>query len=240
MEEIPAKDLFVQEEVASKLKALHPMEIISWGVETLGAEHLTLACSFGYEDVALVDMVFKVDQAINIFYIDTDLLFPETYRVRDQLQQKYNCLFQAIKPQLTLKEQREQYGDQLWKHDPDQCCSLRKVIPLQSVLTNYKGWITGIRRQQSSTRANAEVVEWDSLFGLWKFNPLAYWSDQQVWVYIREHQLPYNPLHDQHYPSIGCYPCTQPVQPGENPRAGRWKGFAKEECGLHLQSKKKE
>lgn len=230
---------FDHKKMADELKEAHPIEVIQWGVKMLGASNLTLACSFGYEDVALVDMVLKVDPAIEIFYINTDLLFPETYQVRDQLKEKYRCSFKELNPQLTLEEQNRLYGEQLWKKDPDQCCNLRKVIPLKSVLTHYKGWITGIRREQSATRANTEVIEWDQIFGLWKLNPLAYWNDEQVWAYIRQHQIPYNPLHDQHYPSIGCYPCTRSVQPGEDPRSGRWRGFAKTECGLHQQSAKK-
>lgn len=236
---MPMKVSFDHEEIAHQLKGVHPIEIIRWGVKMLGASNLSLACSFGYEDVALVDMVLRVDQSIDIFYINTDLLFPETYQVRDQLEEKYGCSFIEVKPHLTIEQQNNRYGDQLWKKDPDQCCALRKVIPLKAVLAKYKGWITGIRREQSQTRANTEVVEWDQTFGLWKWNPLAYWNDEQVWKYIRQHQIPYNPLHDQQYPSIGCYPCTRSVQPGEDSRSGRWKGFAKVECGLHQQPSKK-
>lgn len=230
---------FDYRKVAQALKTEHPMDIIRWGVKTFGASSLAFACSFGYEDVALVDMVFKVNRDIDIFYLNTHLLFPQTYQVRDQLAKRYDYTFLEVNPSLTLDQQRERYGDRLWKKDPNQCCFLRKVKPLKAFLTKYKGWITGVRREQSPTRAHTEVVEWDQTFGLWKFNPFAYWKAHQVWDYIKQHQIPYNPLHDQNYPSIGCSPCTRPVQPGEDPRSGRWAGFAKVECGLHHQPSEK-
>ncbi len=229
---------FDQKRVAFAFRDADPIEIIRWGVTTLGASSLAFACSFGYEDVALVDMILKVDQNVDIFFINTHLLFSETHQVKRQLEEKYGCSFLEITPQLTLDQQSKRYGDELWKRDPNQCCSLRKVAPLKGVLSHYKGWMTGIRREQSKTRAHTEVVEWDETFGLWKLNPLAYWKEKQVWDYIHQHQIPYNPLHDQHYPSIGCYPCTQPVKPGEDPRSGRWAGFVKVECGLHPSSQK--
>lgn len=227
-----------EQKIAQQLKDVHPQEIIRWGVETLGASSMTFACSFGLEDVALVDMVSKVDKTVDIFYLDTDLLFAETYEVRDRLKEKYGLDFIRISPNLTLSEQGKIFGEALWKSHPSKCCELRKVTPLRKALAPYHGWITGIRREQSVTRAHTEVVEWDEGFGLWKLNPLAYWKTEQVWNYIHEHQIPYNPLHDQNYPSIGCYPCTKPVQPGEDTRAGRWAGFSKTECGLHGGSQK--
>ncbi|SEM68808.1 phosphoadenylyl-sulfate reductase [Lihuaxuella thermophila] len=219
--------------VADELKNQHPIEIIRWGVEQIGVSSITLACSFGYEDVALVDMVMKVNPEVDIFYLDTELLFEETYQVRDQLSERYQKDFIRVSSVLTVEEQASEYGPELWKRDPNLCCRLRKVEPLKKNLQGYQGWITGIRREQSITRAHAEVVEWDDSFGLVKLNPLAFWKTDQVWSYIREHGIPYNPLHDQNYPSIGCFPCTRPVKPGEDPRAGRWAGFTKTECGLH-------
>jgi len=219
--------------VAQGLKDAHPLDIVKWGVEQLGARNITLACSFGYEDVALVDMLMKVNPAVDIFYLDTDLHFEETYQVRDRLSERYGIDFIRVSPSLTLEEQRETYGEELWKKDPNLCCKLRKVEPLKKFLKPYQGWITGIRREQSVTRAHTEVVEWDSAFKMVKINPLAYWTTKQVWNYIYENKIPYNPLHDQNYPSIGCAPCTRPVKPGEDPRAGRWAGTDKTECGLH-------
>lgn len=221
------------QQIANELQEAHPLDIIRWGVRNIGASSLTLACSFGFEDVALIDFISQVDEPIDIFYLDTNLLFDETYEVRDKLQKKYQLDFIRVTPDLSLDEQAQQYGKKLWKRQPNQCCKLRKVMPLKKILTSYQGWITGIRREQSKTRANTEVVEWDDRFGLWKLNPLAYWKEQQVWDYIHERQIPYNRLHDENFPSIGCYPCTREVKPGEDPRAGRWAGLAKTECGLH-------
>lgn len=220
-------------QASTSLKDAHPIEIIQWGVEHIGIKELTFACSFGFEDVALVDFVQKADPNIPIFYLDTSLLFTETYQVKDELAKQYNIEFIRVSTSLTVEEQATEYGDALWERDPNQCCGLRKVKPLKEFLSNYKGWITGIRREQSLTRAHTEVVEWDEGFQLIKLNPLAYWTADQVWNYIREHKIPYNPLHDQNYPSIGCYPCTRQVLLGEDPRAGRWAGTTKTECGLH-------
>ncbi len=200
------------------------------------APKIVLACSFGAEDVVLVDMVHRIDPSIPLFYLDTDFLFPETYATRDRIIQQY-----ALKPTqvvqvqslLTPDQQAAQHGPALWSTEPDRCCQLRKVEPLTRVLKGYEAWITGIRRDQSPTRANAGLIEWDSKFQLVKVNPLARWTWADVWTYIKVYEVPYNPLHDQNYPSIGCTHCTAPVAPGEDPRAGRWKTFTKTECGLH-------
>jgi phosphoadenosine phosphosulfate reductase len=197
---------------------------------------IVVACSFGAEDVVLVDMVHRIDPSIPLFYLDTDFLFPETYATRDRIIQQY-----ALKPAqviqvqslLTPDQQAAQHGPALWSTEPDRCCQLRKVEPLTRVLKGYDAWITGIRRDQSPTRANAGLIEWDSKFQLVKVNPLARWTWADVWTYIKVYEVPYNPLHDQNYPSIGCTHCTAPVAPGEDPRAGRWKTFTKTECGLH-------
>ncbi|SFF83659.1 phosphoadenosine phosphosulfate reductase [Planifilum fulgidum] len=218
---------------AKDLRDAHPSEILAWGVKKFGSRKITLACSFGAEDVALVDMLQRIDPEVDIFYLDTDLHFPETYQTRDRLTRRYGKKFIRVTPDLTLEQQAEKWGDRLWERDPNLCCRLRKVEPLKKMLVGYQAWITGIRREQSPTRAHAEVVEWDEAFGLVKLNPLAYWTHEQVWSYIRERNVPYNPLHDRQYPSIGCQPCTIPVKPGQDFRAGRWAGFDKTECGLH-------
>ncbi|RMH37218.1 MAG: phosphoadenylyl-sulfate reductase [Nitrospirae bacterium] len=197
---------------------------------------IILACSFGAEDVVLLDMMMRLNPEAQLFYLDTDFLFPETYEVRDRLIAKYRLRPEQIirvKPQLTPEEQARQYGDALWAREPDLCCRLRKVEPLEQMLKPYAAWITGIRREQSPTRANAALIEWDRQFHLVKVNPLAYWSWHDVWTYIKAHDVPYNVLHDRNYPSIGCTHCTAPVAPGDDPRSGRWKHFAKTECGLH-------
>lgn len=212
-----------------------PQKIVETAINQFGA-HVILACSFGAEDVVLADMMLRANPRSTLFYLDTDFLFPETHAVRDRMIQRYQLQDKQIiqvKSKLSPAEQATQLGESLWLRNPDQCCSLRKVEPLTRILAKYAAWITGIRRDQSPTRANAGIVEWDTKFDLVKFNPLATWSWDQVWEYIRAHDVPYNELHDQHFPSIGCTHCTAPVMPGEDPRSGRWKSSAKTECGLH-------
>lgn len=218
-------------EAAERFENEAPEALLKWAAETFPS--ITLACSFGAEDVVLVDMLQKVSPKTDIFYLDTDFHFKETYETRDTLSKRYNLTFVQVKPKLTPEEQAEQHGDELWKSDPNKCCNIRKVDPLVDILGQYDAWITGIRRDQAPTRANTKKVEYDVKFGLVKFNPLANWTAEDVWSYIREHNVPYNPLHDRNYPSIGCEYCTRPVAPGEDPRAGRWANTDKTECGLH-------
>ncbi|RKN65225.1 phosphoadenylyl-sulfate reductase [Paenibacillus ginsengarvi] len=218
-------------DAAINLETESPESIIRWAVERF--PNITFACSFGAEDVVLVDILQKVSPKTDIFYLDTDLHFKETYETRDRLEERYGLKFVRVSPKLTLEEQAAQHGEELWKSNPTGCCDIRKVEPLTSILGQYEAWITGIRRDQAPTRANAKKIEYDVKFGLVKFNPIADWTSEDVWNYIREHNLIYNPLHDQYYPSIGCEKCTRQVLPGEDPRAGRWSGFEKTECGLH-------
>lgn len=208
-----------------------PEAIIQWAIERF--PNITFACSFGAEDVVLVDMVQKISPKTDIFYLDTDFHFKETYETRDRLEQHYGLKFVQVKPAITPEEQAEKHGEALWKSEPTACCNIRKVEPLTRILGNYEAWITGIRRDQAPTRANAKKIEYDTKFGLVKFNPIANWTSDDVWEYIRANNIYYNPLHDQDYPSIGCEHCTRQVKAGEDPRAGRWSGFEKTECGLH-------
>lgn len=219
-------------ELAVKFENEDTMKVLEFALNSFHP-NIAFACSFGAEDVVLVDMLVKIRKDAKIFYLDTDLFFKETYEVRDKLISKYGIKPIRFAPELTLEEMKEKYGPELWKRDPDLCCKIRKVEPLKKALGELDAWITGIRREQAPTRANAKVVEWDSKFNLVKFNPLARWKWNDVWDYIRKHSVPYNVLHDRNYPSIGCEPCTAPVKPGEDPRTGRWKGFEKTECGLH-------
>lgn len=214
-----------------------PQAVLKWALPTFG-NRLAIACSFGAEDVVLVDMAVRINPKVRVFYLDTDVLFPETYETRDRLMVRYGIKPEPIRPQLTLAEQAEQYGEALWLREPDQCCGIRKVEPLARLLKELDAWVTGIRRDQAPTRAGTLSVEWDAKFGLVKINPLAAWTWDQVWAYIREGDVPYNALHDQSYPSLGCIHCTRPVAPGEDPRAGRWAGFGKTECGLHPTDRK--
>ncbi|MNO55602.1 Phosphoadenosine phosphosulfate reductase [compost metagenome] len=218
-------------EKAVELESATPEEIIAWAVETF--PNITFACSFGAEDVVLVDMLQKISPSTDIFYLDTDFHFQETYVTRDIITDKYDLEFVRVSPLITPEEQAAQHGAELWKSDPNACCNIRKVEPLTRILSQYEAWITGIRRDQAPTRANSKKIEYDNKFGLVKFNPIAGWTSEDVWNYIRENEVIYNPLHDRNYPSIGCEYCTRPVMPGEDPRAGRWSGSDKTECGLH-------
>lgn len=219
------------EAIAAELESLTAQETIAWAIENFHPS-LYFACSFQKTSSVIVHMATQVDPNARFFYIDTDLLFPETYETRDRFIEHFGVEFDRYH-NISLEEQAEKYGDQLWKRDPDACCGLRKVEPMRRALASVDCWISGIRRSDSANRASAPKFGRDSRFGLWKINPLADWSERDVWDYIREHELPYNPLHDQGYPSIGCMPCTSRVKPGEDARAGRWAGTTKVECGLN-------
>ncbi|QHW32702.1 phosphoadenylyl-sulfate reductase [Paenibacillus rhizovicinus] len=216
---------------AVELETATPQEILKFAVETF--PNITFACSFGAEDVVLVDMLQKISPKTDIFYLDTDFHFKETYETRDRMAEIYGLEFVRVQPAITPEEQAAQFGEELWKSDANECCNIRKVQPLTQILSKYEAWITGIRRDQAPARANAKKIEYDTKFGLVKFNPIANWTSEDVWNYIRENNVYYNPLHDNHYPSIGCEHCTRQVMPGEDPRAGRWSGQEKTECGLH-------
>ena len=212
-----------------------PWDLLEYALKTY-RQRIVLACSFGAEDVALVDTVHPIDPDAPLFYLDTDFLFPETFDVRDRIIARYGLKPAQViqmKSLLTPEQQAAQHGAMLWASQPDQCCELRKIEPLTRILGEYSAWITGIRRDQSPTRANAGLIEWDKKFNLVKVNPLARWSSENVWTYLQLHEVPYNTLHDRNYPSIGCTHCTAPVLPGDDPRSGRWKNFGKTECGLH-------
>ena len=226
------------EEISSwgeSFESKQPQEVLAAAIERY-APKIVLACSFGAEDVVLVDMIHRINSSVPLFYLDTDFLFSETYATRDRIIERYQLkpaqVIQA-KSLLTPEQQVGQYGEALWIREPDRCCQVRKVEPLTRVLKEFDAWVTGIRRDQAPTRANAKMIEWDERFELVKVNPLAKWSWSDVWTYIKVYEVPYNPLHDQHYPSIGCIHCTKPVMPGEDPRSGRWQGSGKTECGLH-------
>lgn len=224
------KEALIKEQ-AELLENATPQEILKFAVETF--PNITFACSFGAEDVVLVDMLQKISPKTDIFYLDTDFHFKETYETRDKMEEIYNLKFVQVKPAITPEEQAAQFCEELWKTNANQCCNIRKVDPLTQILSKYEAWITGIRRDQAPTRANAKKIEYDTKFGLVKFNPIANWTSEDVWNYIRENNVYYNPLHDNNYPSIGCEYCTRQVMPGEDPRAGRWSGQEKTECGLH-------
>jgi phosphoadenosine phosphosulfate reductase len=159
---------------------------------------------------------------VDIFTLDTGLFFEETYTLWKKLEERYRLTIRAVRPRLSLAEQANRFGDALWERDPDRCCELRKVLPLREALAGAEAWISALRRDQTPERVKTPLLELDEKFGLVKINPLVEWSVRDVWDYVREHDVPFNPLHEQGYPSIGCAPCTSPVRPGEDPRAGRW------------------
>jgi phosphoadenosine phosphosulfate reductase len=218
--------------VQASAESWNAEEIVRWGLAEFHP-NVAIASSFGAEDVALVDMAARVRPDVRVFTLDTDFLFAETYELIAKIERKYSIRVERVKSLYTPDQQTAAFGPKLWTIDPNRCCSLRKVEPLKAKLAGLSAWVTGIRRNQAPTRANAKKIEWDSTFGLVKLNPLADWTWDNVWEYIRDHEVPYNPLHEQNYPSIGCVQCTRQVQPGEDSRAGRWSGFAKKECGLH-------
>ena len=202
-------------------------EVVAWGLERFHPS-IALACSFQQEESVLLDMLFKTRRDARVFALDTHVLFPETYALWEQVESRYGVTVERAQGP-TLAEQAATHGDELWTRDPNACCELRKVTPLREKLAGLDAWITGIRREQSPTRAGAKKVEWDERHGLWKLNPLADWTEKDVWNRIHERELPYHPLHDQGYASIGCTYCTKP---GAG-REGRWSGEDKTECGLH-------
>jgi phosphoadenosine phosphosulfate reductase len=218
--------------ISDEFENQSPEHVLRWAVDEFGPD-IALATGFGAEGCVLVAMLSAISPGTRIFYLDTDVLFPETYALRDQLEARYCVRFERRGTNLSLAEQSAQYGENLWEHQPDLCCNLRKVAPLKEMLSELRAWVTAIRRDQSPARSNIGIVERDAKFGLIKINPLAAWSSRDVWNYIVKNDVPYNPLHDRGYSSIGCAPCTTPVRIGEDPRAGRWRGKEKTECGLH-------
>jgi phosphoadenosine phosphosulfate reductase len=217
---------------SADMEGKEPDAILRWAVEEF-QPGLTLACSFGGPTgMVLLDMIMKLDPKVEVFYLDTDFLFPETYHLRDVCEERYGFKPIGYKSLLTPAAQAEKHGEALWLSNPDLCCEMRKVEPNVRALEGKTAWISGMRRDQAKTRAAIGIVEWDGKFDLVKLNPLAAWDEKRVWSYIMANDVPYNELHDKGYPSIGCTNCTKPVREGDDPRSGRWAGFDKEECGI--------
>jgi phosphoadenosine phosphosulfate reductase len=212
-------------------------EVLSWTWGKFG-ERAAIGTSFQGSGLVIIDYAVRLGLPFPVFTIDTGLLFPETYELKQRLEQFFGIQIEPLQPAQTVAEQNSEYGPELWKTNPDSCCLMRKVLPLQRKLSTLDVWITGVRRNQSDTRQTTrilELYEFDKLRShhLLKLNPMAAWSREKIWDHIKERGIPYNPLHDQGYSSIGCWPCTRAVMFGEDERAGRWSGFAKKECGLH-------
>ena len=208
------------------------VDLLRWSLAQFHPK-VVMVSGFGADGVALIDIASAVVPDLRLLTIDTGFLFPETESLIERIERRYGIKVERARPALTAEQQARLYGNSLWSRDPDLCCQLRKVEPLRQRLAGLSAWITGIRRQQTALRATARKLEWDEQFGLMKVNPIVDWTAEQVWRHIRQNDVPYNPLYDRNYTSIGCTHCTRAVEPGESPRAGRWAGFAKTECGLH-------
>ncbi|MCL7747137.1 phosphoadenylyl-sulfate reductase [Halalkalibacter alkaliphilus] len=221
------------EQVNKELERKDSLEVLKWAYEKFG-DKLVYSCSFGVEGMVLIDLISKVKKDATILFLDTDFHFKETYVLIEKVKKRYPTLnIELAKPEVTPEEQAKQHGDRLWERDPDACCNIRKMIPLERELSRYDAWISGLRREQSPTRANTQFVNQDNRFKSIKICPLIHWTEEEIWMYVKLHQLEYNELHDRNYPSIGCEYCTKPVAEGEDPRSGRWANSEKTECGLH-------
>lgn len=222
--------------VAEVLKQLPDfLDVIKWAFQEYGDE-IVYACSFGAEGIVLIDLIHKVKKDAKIIFLDTGLHFPETYELIEEVKKRYPSLqIEMVKPKISLAEQEKWYGEELWRHNPNLCCHMRKVVPLKEALQDVKAWISGLRREQSHSRSRTEYINKDEKFQKIKICPLIHWTWEDIMTYIQLNKLPYNPLHDQGYPSIGCAPCTNPVQNSGDLRSGRWTGHSKTECGLHQQ-----
>ncbi len=212
-------------------------EILAWAWERFGAR-AGIGTSFQGAGLVIMHLSKLHGLGFPVFTLDTGLLFAETLALKKRLEEFFGCRIEALEPDLTVEEQADINGPELWKRNPDLCCTIRKVLPLRDKLCDLDCWITGLRRQQSDSRAGIGVIElyaFDEASGrdIVKLNPMANWTRERVWNYLRDHQIPYNPLHDRGYGSIGCQPCTRRTNNGESERAGRWTGFNKVECGIH-------
>ncbi len=205
--------------------------ILAWAA---GSGRAAFSTGFGAEGCVLIHLIASARLPVDVFTLDTGVLFPETYALWHALEHRYGITIRGVVPHETIEQQAVTFGPALWTREPDRCCGLRKLAPLAEALESADLWITAIRRDQTADRAAALVVEPDSRYGLIKVNPLVRWTAKDVWRFIHDNDVPYNPLHDQGYPSIGCQPCTTRVAEGEDPRAGRWRGREKNECGLHV------
>lgn len=214
-----------------RFESASPVDIVEWAVETFG-DGLSVGASFGGPSgMAILHMAARLKPNVHVFVLDTDYLFEETHETRRQAESTLGLTnVQVYKSKLTHEEQSSQYGSALWMRDPDLCCDLRKVEPNRRALDDKTAWIAGLRRDQSDGRSEIPILSRNAKFDVVKINALANWTEAQTWAYIVENKIPYNPLLDQGFKSIGCFNCTVP---GKQGRAGRWEGFDKEECGLH-------
>jgi len=222
------------EEANSTLEGKTPQQILRWAVAEYHP-HLMMATAFGAEGCCLMHMLAEIEPGVRIINLDTGYQFAETLELRERIKDRYGIAVEMIQPDLNVADYEREHGGPLYVHRPDQCCHDRKVIPLKRSIGDAKAWISAIRGDQTGDRKASKIVMWDAKFGLVKVNPLLGWDRNQVWKFVLAQDVPVNPLHDQGYPSIGCWPCTAPVGAHEtDERAGRWAGTAKKECGLHV------
>ncbi len=227
---------FTEAQIAAACQVLDgqsPETILKWAVAQFHPR-LTMGTAFGPEGNCIIHMLADIEPGVRIFNLETGYQFPETLELRERIKARYGIEVEYIRPETTVAEYEAEYGGPLYVIRPDQCCFDRKILPLRKAAVGYDAWISAIRKDQTGDRAQASVVQWDAKFDLVKINPLLNWTKKDVWNFIAKHDVPYNPLHDRGYPSIGCWPCTAPVGAGEDERAGRWRGTGKKECGLHV------
>ncbi len=246
LSETSRQPLSQAENPAAKYAALNlemetwaPQQILAWAIKEFGPQ-LAFATAFGVEGCILLSMMSQIPgyDSAYLFNLDTGYQFNETLELRDNLRQRYGLTVQFVRSEESVDHMEARFGGALYDKDPDQCCQIRKVVPLSHALKGYGAWISSIRREQSENRAKSRIIEWDKKFKLVKISPLANWTRKDVWNYVFQNNVPYNPLHDQGFTSIGCFPCTRAIRPGEenDERAGRWSGRAKTECGIHVQA----
>lgn len=218
-------------EGAATLGGARAEEVVAWAVEQFGPR-LAVACSMA--EAVLPHMVSKVLPGVDVIFLETGYHFDDTLHTRDAVRRRLPVTVVDVVPRRTVAEQDEEFGSRMHSWDPVQCCEMRKVAPLRQALTAYEAWATGVRREDSDLRKDTPVVGWDTKNAVVKVNPLAAWTQADLEQYVRENDVPLNPLLSQGYPSIGCAPCTRRVSVGEGARAGRWEGFDKTECGIHI------
>ena len=220
---------------SERLTGASPFEVLRWAVDRFHPR-LVMATAFGAEGCCILHMLADIQPAVKIINLETGYQFPETLELRERIKDRYGIEVEYIRPDQTVAEYEAEHGGPLHSHHPDQCCYDRKILPLHSAMRRLAplAWISAIRKDQTADRGRADVIGWDAKFDVVKVNPLLNWTKKEVWAFIVKHDVPYNPLHDRNYPSIGCWPCTRAVETGEDDRAGRWAGKVKKECGLHV------
>jgi phosphoadenosine phosphosulfate reductase len=222
-------------EAAERLSQATPQEVLGWAAARFHPR-LMMATAFGAEGCCILHMLAEIQPATAVINLETGYQFPETLELRERIKARYGIAVEFVRPERSVAAYEAEHGGPLYVLRPDQCCHDRKVLPLSRAMERLAplAWVSAIRKDQTADRGRAAVVEWDRKFELVKLNPLLNWTKREVWGFIHAHDVPYNPLHDRDYPSIGCWPCTRAVAAGEDDRAGRWAGKLKKECGLHV------